>query len=359
MYNPKGYPKTKKGKAWRRLVKKYGVMRAAKMRGRRRRKYAANPTANPTANPRRRYRRNQVMPYFAFNSANPWVKGYGYKRRARRAKRIRVPRYYRRSPSARVSLPTARRRAGRPPMRLAANPLHRRSRRNAPRYYSNRRASPRRRRRTSYRRNAILPYFAFNQPLEALTAPLMDLTSPTFWLETALPVAGGALGTDIMAAQTSSLLKIRYEGIAKHGLKLSSALGLAGVVGLVTGNKNIAFNVLAGGIVSILYGVAYDIIGARTYKEVTKGYGVAGLSGLKEDLTEELKSRIAEGIKEEVGGMSQAEIPGQIPGVGMSDYLTKEQLQRAPRLSAYVTTEELQVAPHLASVDDVMSEVSA
>jgi hypothetical protein len=44
--NPKGMPRTKKGRAWRAMVKKYGVKKAASMRRGRKRAYAANPT-NP------------------------------------------------------------------------------------------------------------------------------------------------------------------------------------------------------------------------------------------------------------------------------------------------------------------------
>jgi hypothetical protein len=177
-----------------------------------------------------------------------------------------------------------------------------------------------------WRNNPVLPYMAFNNPLAALSATAEKVTDVSLWTGTILPITGGIIGTEIVAYQAVKLIApagTEYSGIVKHGAKAASAILLSAGVGMVTKDTDMAAKVLAGGLVSVLSGVIMDLLGPEI-KPLT-----GGMSGLAQDLTEELKARIAEGVRNQVG---------------VSSFVTTQAIDRAPRLGDFMTEQALEDA---------------
>lgn len=190
------------------------------------------------------------------------------------------------------------------------------------------------RRRYGYRNNAVLPYMAYNNPIAALTGTVEKLTDVELWTKTILPIAGGFVGTKIVAYQAVKMIagtdfgtKIKFDGLLRHGATLGTSVLLSAGVGIITKDTDMAAKVLAGGLVAFLGGLLDDILGAD-YTALT---GMKGFDGLADDLTDELKARISEGIRQQAGN----------DGGGVSAFVTQQDLNVAPRLGDFVTQQGL------------------
>jgi hypothetical protein len=188
-----------------------------------------------------------------------------------------------------------------------------------------------------WKANAILPYTAFNNPVEAITGTFEKLTDVDLWTKTILPISGGFLGTHIVSYQVFSLIApedTKFEGIVKHGSRVGTAVLLSAATGIITKNPDMAAKVLAGGLVAVLGGIVEDVIGLAEYKKIS---GMDGMDDLAEDLTEELKSRIASGVREAIEG--EGDEGGQV-----SAFVTSQDLKKAPHLGDFMTEQALQRA---------------
>jgi hypothetical protein len=217
------------------------------------------------------------------------------------------------------------------PYMAYSNPLYRTS---AGRF--SKRGGVRKLRRISgggWRNNAVLPYMAYSNPLAALTGTLEKLTDVNLWTGTILPLTGGFIATKIVAYQAVTLIAPKgteFTGIIKHGATLGSAVLLSAGVGMVTKDTDMAAKVLGGGLVAFLGGLLDELLGA----DIKKLSGSEGVKGLADDLENELKARIAEGVRSQItGGPSGVE--------GMNSFVTQEALNRAPHMGDYVTQQTL------------------
>jgi hypothetical protein len=245
---------------------------------------------------RRRSRRNPVLPMSYSN------------RRGRKSRRK-----HRKNPLFRTSRGRFARRGGRRLRRIGGGGWH-----------ANR--------RRSYRNSPILPYTAFSNPVAALTGTVKEIANVDLWTRTILPLTGGYIGTHLIAYQGVKMLApagTSFSGIVKHGARAGAAVLLSAAVGIVTKDTDMAAKVLAGGLVALLGGVVSDLIGA----DYTKATGLGEMSDLADDLTEDLKARIAQGVRQQFSG---DEGDGSV-----SAFVTQEDLNRAPHLGDFVTSEAL------------------
>ncbi len=245
---------------------------------------------------RRRSRRNPVLPM-------------SYSNRRKRSRRK-----HRRNPLFRTSRGRFARRGGRRLRRISGGGWH-----------ANRR-------RRHFRNSPILPYTAFNNPVAAMMGTVKEIANVDLWTRTILPLTGGYIGTHLIAYQGVKMLApagTSFTGIVKHGARAGAAVLLSAAVGIVTKDTDMAAKVLAGGLVALLGGVISDLIGA----DYTKATGLGEMSDLADDLTEDLKARIAQGVRQQFSGDD---------GDGsVSAFVTQEDLNRAPHLGDFVTSEAL------------------
>jgi len=187
-----------------------------------------------------------------------------------------------------------------------------------------------------WKANAILPYAAFNNPVEAITGTFERLTEVDLWTETILPITGGFIGSKIVSYQAVKMLApagTKFEGIVKHGATLGASILLSAGTGIVSKNPDMAAKVLAGGLVNFLGGVLDDLLGDSYKKAVS---GMSGMNDLADDLTDDLKRRIAAGVRQQIEGGDS--------GGGVSAFVTQQDLNAAPRLGDFVTQQNLQMA---------------
>ena len=251
----------------------------------------------------------------------------------------------------------------------------------------------RRRRRSRSRRNPVLPYASFNprrrrysrrrryarrnqDPLALLQEGLEQTVEVEFWTRTVLPLGAGFIfgqfAGGLVYAGVEKLFgaDVTGEGIAPAAARIGSrALGSVAVSAatmLITKDEEIAGKVLAGGLVAVLAGVIQELFGAETYAKMT---GMADFGGMAQDLTEELKQRIAESVRSEIESAES--------GSGVSSFVSTQNLQTAPDLGpgprvqgidnmgSFVTSQQLQTAPHFQEYPQggaeppVVSDISA
>lgn len=190
--------------------------------------------------------------------------------------------------------------------------------------------------RRRYRHNgAILPYTAYSNPVAAITGTFKEVTSVDLWGKTVVPLTIGFIGTHAVSLAAVKLIApagTAFTGIVKHGSRVVSSIVLSAVSGMILRDTDFAAKVLAGGLVAVLGGVISDIIGP----DFTKMTGLGEMNDLADDLTEELKAKIAAGVRQQ---FSDADNDGSV-----SAFVTAEDLQRAPHLGDFVTSEALQRA---------------
>lgn len=191
-------------------------------------------------------------------------------------------------------------------------------------------------RRRSYRNSPILPYTAYSNPVAAITGTFKEMADVSMWTRTILPLTAGYLGTHAVALMAVKMIApagTSFTGIVKHGARAGSAALLSAAVGLVTKDSDMAAKVLAGGLVAVLGGVLADLIGP----DFSKATGLGEMNDLADDLTEDLKSRIAEGVRKQFANADDND-------GAVSAFVTAEDLSRAPRLGDFVTSEALKKA---------------
>jgi hypothetical protein len=184
--------------------------------------------------------------------------------------------------------------------------------------------------------NGLLPYTAFSNPVDAVMGTFAQITNVDVWTKTVLPITIGFIGTHAVALGAVKMIApagTKFEGIVKHGARAASAIVLSAVTGIVTRDTDMAAKVLAGGLVALLGGVVADLIGP----DYTKATGLGEMNDLADDLTEELKSRIAAGVR------AQFSDEGEDGSIG--SFLTAQDLKKGTeRLGDFVTSQALQKA---------------
>jgi hypothetical protein len=190
----------------------------------------------------------------------------------------------------------------------------------------------------SYRNSPILPYTAYSNPVAAITGTFKEMADVSMWTRTVLPISAGFIGTHavaLMAVKFIAPAGTSFTGIVKHGSRLGSAALLSVAVGMVTKDSDMAAKVLAGGLVAVLGGVIADLIGP----DFTKATGLGEMNDLADDLTEDLKARIAAGVRQQFSGVGNDDDDSSV-----SAFVTSEDLSRAPHLGDFVTSESLRKA---------------
>lgn len=190
--------------------------------------------------------------------------------------------------------------------------------------------------RRSYKNSPILPYTAYSNPVAAVMGTFKEMADVSMWTRTILPLTAGFLGTHAVALAAVKFIApagTSFTGIVKHGSRAASAALLSAAVGIVTKDSDMAAKVLAGGLVAVLGGVIADLIGP----DFTKATGLGEMNDLADDLTEDLKAKIAAGVRQQFSGLNDDD--GSV-----SAFVTSEDLSRAPRLGDFITSEALRKA---------------
>ena len=156
-------------------------------------------------------------------------------------------------------------------------------------------------------------------------ADVMDTVKSVFDVEfltdTALPVVGGFFGSRALSGIVGgAVMGDNYVGIVRHIGNLVSS-GLAGAIaGFLTKNPKLAGNVLLGGVVNAVAGILRDLVkGVGFVSEspvLREAFGLSGLDGMGDDIKEAVEAEV---MKE----------------LGVSDYLSAEQLARSERIGQY------------------------
>jgi hypothetical protein len=193
--------------------------------------------------------------------------------------------------------------------------------------------------RRAYRNSPILPYTAYSNPMAAVAGTFREMADVSMWTRTILPLTAGFVGTHALSVAAAKFIlpsTLKYDGVVKHGVRALSAATLSVGVGLVTKDSDMAAKVLAGGLVAVLGGVLSDVIG-DDFKKMT---GLGEMNDLADDLTEDLKARIAEGVRKQFSGDDSLDGDDDT----ISSFVTTEDLNRAPRLGDFVSSEALKKA---------------
>lgn len=240
-------------------------------------------------------------------------------------------------------------------------------------------------RKRGYRRNPVLPYFAFENPvlpyaafnpaIAATADPLAAVqeaaelvVSSDFWLGTVLPMGAGFVGAQfvggfvqagvekIVGPQTGFLGSLQ-----RIGSRALGGVGVSAVAVLATRDADLATKVLAGGLVSVFVQIIQELFGIDTYEKIT---GMAGMvSGIGADITADLKSKIARSVKQQIAAAEQGQA-----GIGaVNAFVSTQNLQTAPDLGPgprvggvgdFVQTQGLRTAP-VESGQPMVADMSA
>jgi hypothetical protein len=167
-----------------------------------------------------------------------------------------------------------------------------------------------------------------NQIADALDT-VKSVFDPSFITGTALPVVGGYFASRaISGAVGGAILGGEYKGIARHIGNFVSA-GLAGALfGMVFKRPQVAGNILLGGVVNALSGAIRDA--AQTFA----GPQIAASPLLSEALGMSGLGYVDEGVRSAV----EREVMKEL---GVSDYLSAEQLSRAENVGDFLTSQQL------------------
>lgn len=211
-------------------------------------------------------------------------------------------------------------------------------------------------RKRSRRNGAILPYAAFNAshgPMEAATDAFETIIDVDFWKDTVLPMGAGFVAGQFAGGLVYGLVqkvagdKVTGSGfipaLARIGSKALGSGLVSAVAFLVSKDRDIAGKVLAGGMVATLAAIIQEVFGMDTYSKIT---GMSGFDDMAADLTDELKSRIAQSVRSEI---ARAEGGGSVSAfVSTQDLAPAPSLGPGPRVQgvdAFVNTQDLRTAP--------------
>lgn len=176
--------------------------------------------------------------------------------------------------------------------------------------------NPRRR----YRRNAILPV-SWN-PVGGLSiggvfGRAKSFIDVGFWTDTALPLAGGIVGTKLAGSFVAGLIDkatatMALPDIAKKVIRIAADVLGASVLSMLATNflgKKRGDAVFMGGVASIAHTVLQQLLGGTDIGKTL------GLSGLGDDLTEKMKKAVAQRVEAELSGLN-----------GVGTYVTERML---------------------------------
>lgn len=210
-----------------------------------------------------------------------------------------------------------------------------------------------RRGRGRSRRNGVLPYAAFNGRSGSLTAKgimgsftdaFETIVTPDFWTGNVIPLGAGYIGAQFAGSMIYAFAEKTFGQsgpVVRIGATAVGAAVLSGIALLATKKADIATKVLAGGLVAVFAAILNAIVGAETYAKMT---GMSGFGGMAANLTEELKSKIAQSVQNEI-----ANAEGR--GGAVSAFVSTQDLQVSPHLGpgpamgSFVSTQELATAP--------------
>ena len=166
-----------------------------------------------------------------------------------------------------------------------------------------------------------------NDPVSDVLDTVKSVFDPGFLLNVALPVTGGFFGSRLISgALGGALMGANYTGAVRHVGNFISA-GLAGAAaGILLKKPVVAGNILLGGVVNAFAGVLRELASGIDFvagsPPLKEAFGLAGYMGAH-DAT---RSAVEREVMRELG---------------VSDFLTSEQLSRAERVGDYLTSEQL------------------
>jgi hypothetical protein len=136
-----------------------------------------------------------------------------------------------------------------------------------------------------------------------------------------------------------------FQRIGSRALGAVAVAAAASFLPIKSKKGSLAGKVLAGGLVATLVSIVQEVFGMDTYSKIT---GMSDFGDMAADLTEELKSKIADSVRNEI---ARAEAGGDR---GVSAFVSTQNLRTAPDLGSgprvgdfgsFVNTQALQTAP--------------
>jgi hypothetical protein len=153
---------------------------------------------------------------------------------------------------------------------------------------------------------------------------------PAFWMQTAVPAAGGFIGTKMVGGIIHGVVS-KFAGspmgIAGTVLRLGSdvlaASGLSYLAGRFLGRKY-GEAIFVGGVVGITHSVLRELLGGTAIGSAI------GLSGLGADVEDRMREQVARRVEAELSGMgaylTQDALTPQALHGGMGAYLTERDM---------------------------------
>jgi hypothetical protein len=194
--------------------------------------------------------------------------------------------------------------------------------------------SPKRRRRSRRRRYANNARrhrggrrFMRNDAIADALDTVKSVFDVDFLTGTALPVVGGFFASRLVSGVVgAAAMGANYTGAVRHiGNLVSSGLAAA-AVGFIVKDPQIAGNVLLGGVVNAIAGILRDLVGGLTIVTGSPALSQAfGLSGMG-DMGSDIRSAVEREVMKELG---------------VSDFLSAEQLSRSERIGDFLSAEQL------------------
>lgn len=202
---------------------------------------------------------------------------------------------------------------------------------------------PRRRRRSRSRSGYKKNWFVYNRnPKRYMDNPVADIFATIkstfdidFLTKTALPVVGGYFGSRAVSAfaigGVAGAVGIEYSGVVKHVGNFLSAGLLGAGVGYLTKDARLAGNIILGGVVGALAGIITELVG---------GMDIVQTSPILSSMFMGDMGQVNNDVRKAV----EAEVMREL---GVSDYLTTQQLSRAENIGDYLTTQQLSRAENI------------
>jgi hypothetical protein len=192
-------------------------------------------------------------------------------------------------------------------------------------------------RRRRYRRNSVLP-MSWN-PVGGLSiggvfGRAKSFIDVGFWTDTALPLAGGIVGTKLAGSFVAGFIEkatatMALPDIAKKVIRIAADVLGASVLSMLATNflgKKRGDAVFMGGVASIAHTVLGQALGGTDIGRTL------GLSGLGDDLTDKMKNAVAQRVEAELSGLN-----------GMGTFVTQNALrqQSMDGVGEFITDVEL------------------
>jgi hypothetical protein len=192
-------------------------------------------------------------------------------------------------------------------------------------------------RRRRYRRNSVLPV-SWNPgnglSLGGVFRRAQSFIDVGFWTDTALPLAGGIVGTKMAGSFLAGFIEkatatMALPDIAKRVIRIAADVLGASMLSMLATNflgKKRGDAVFMGGVASIAHTVLQQALGGTDIGKTL------GLSGLGNDLTDKMRNAVAQRVEAELSGLN-----------GVGAYLTQNALQQQSMdgVGEFVTDVEL------------------